>query len=133
MSQIDILPDLIQQKLEWSRSAFRNFCDGVQHPLVTEDNYIIISVKLMCYRNSRIDRFPCEVILITRGPGLGYIRIFYREPSLLCGEIHALFERPSRTYALGRSARVLVVEDESGMTSINRVDLMVNMEGALPN
>lgn len=132
-SVINTGANLMSHRLQRENSieAFRNFCSRLRYPVLTEHDYLIANVKLICYKNRQIRSLVGELMMIIQGRGLGNIRVFDGELSLLDEDIYNVFESQTRKYTLGRSGFVLVVEDSAnsnGIHGIHRIDLIENLQ-----
>lgn len=129
MSQLEIAPHNFQYKKDRGLTAFETFCSGLERPMITEHNYIIAFVSLICYRREGLQRLTGQVMMISHGHGFGNIRISDGEQQLLDEDIYNLLESRSRVYYLGRSGRELVIEDFlSGTNRIHRIDMLENLK-----
>lgn len=125
-TEANLMPHRLQRQN--SIEAFRNFCARLRYPALTEHDYLIATVKLICYKNRQIESLVGELMMITQGRGLGNIRVFDGELSLLDEDIYNIFESQTRKYTLGRSGLVLVVEDTPNSSGIHRIDLIENLQ-----
>lgn len=93
--------------------AFQLFCRTLRNPVFNENNHIIASVNVLCYKEGLLLQYWGEILLITHGYGSGTIRFSDGEPGLFDEGIYNLLESVECKYLSGRNDDVLVIETNS--------------------
>jgi hypothetical protein len=105
-------------------NAFQRFCSSLRNPVFTENNHIIASVNVVCYKHGSLWRYWGEILLITHGYGYGTVRISDGDGGLFDEGVYNLLESAECEYLAGRSDDVLVIEIPShGYEDVRRLDL----------
>ncbi|MBA4054123.1 MAG: hypothetical protein C0490_05375 [Marivirga sp.] len=106
MESVSILPSVKSEK----HDAFQRFCSSLKNPVFTENNHIIASVNVVCYKDALLLPLWGEILLFTHGYGYGTVRFSDGDVELFDEGIYNLLENAECKYLTGRNDDVLVIE-----------------------
>ena len=110
--------------------AFQLFCSSIRNPVFTENNHILVAVKVVCYEDYRTPQLHWgEVLLITHGDGFGNIRMSDGDEELFNEGVYDLLESTDCEYSIGRTTATFVIETPSlDKIGIHRIDLIEDLK-----
>lgn len=112
--------ELVDAPGQVKQDAFQIFRDNVSSELSTGDGNTMTNVMISCYVNGRLYRYRGTVCLVSKGYFAGTVRVRDGEDGFVDENI--FLADPRVKYALGRTSRVLIVENPASVNGMTRID-----------
>jgi hypothetical protein len=112
--------ELIDPPRKGKQLALRRFEELLGGKSLLKGGHVIARAGISCYVNDRLYRYAANICLVKQGYYAGTIRLHEDEEGFI--DENLFLRDPHVTYSVGRSQDVLIIENQSSLNGMTRIE-----------